>query len=370
MEAAQKIIQHYNRLNGNSIRLDSLKNFHTQVQTFLDSTGTGPYIIDLRNIQKRITQGIKKMVANGYNSVGKLELIPIENKHIRKSLKETENKEPGASTKAKNAVAVSVPISKILSPKRKKIIIIKPLPEAKKQVTKTDADNTKPRHAAPLNGIVDASTLAGVKFRTFQLADPYKREFNKLNSDTQIMIWGSPGHGKSVYALKLAQYVASKLALKTLYVANEEFGRSTFADKINQFNIGHSNLKFTQDLNESQVKNFDAIIFDSINSMGMTLKDYRNFVKRNPGKLYILIVQTTKDGNFRGGQDWEHEVDTAGEIRNRKLILHKNRFDKDNPEKMEKLLTSDAIEEAKKRAEIRKAVKDSQVITNKKTIAP
>jgi len=213
-----------------------------------------------------------------------------------------------------------------------------------------------------LNGIVDASALAGMQFRTFELTDRYKREFHKLNSDTQAMIWGSPGHGKTVWALQFAQYLAEKLNLKTLYIADEEFGRSTFSEKIRDFKIGNPNLHFAKRLDESVIDQYDAVFFDSINSIGMSIKDYQKFVDRHPGKLYVLIVQSTKDGDFRGGNDWEHEVDVAGEIRNRQLILHKNRFDKHNPEKMEKLMTENAIAEAKKKEVIKRAVK-SQINT-------
>jgi len=218
------------------------------------------------------------------------------------------------------------------------------------------------KKAAGLNGIVDASALAGMQFRTFELTDRYKREFHKLNSDTQAMIWGSPGHGKTVWALQFAQYLAEKLNLKTLYIADEEFGRSTFSEKIRDFKIGNPNLHFAKRLDESVIDQYDAVFFDSINSIGMSIKDYQKFVDRHPGKLYVLIVQSTKDGDFRGGNDWEHEVDVAGEIRNRQLILHKNRFDKHNPEKMEKLMTENAIAEAKKKEVIKRAVK-SQINT-------
>lgn len=211
-----------------------------------------------------------------------------------------------------------------------------------------------------INGLVDATALAGIEFKTFELSEPYKTDFHKINSDTQVMLWGSPGHGKTVYALKFAQYVAAQLNLRTLYIAHEEFGRSTFSEKLKQHNIGHPNLKFAPTLDETVLNQFDAIFFDSINSLEMTLPDYRNLVKAHPGKLYVLIVQSTKDGDFRGGNNWEHEVDVAGEIKNRTLILHKNRFDPHNPEKMEQLLTNNAIAEAKKKAHIRQAVKNSK----------
>ncbi len=204
---------------------------------------------------------------------------------------------------------------------------------------------------------VDASTLAGVNFHSIELSDRYKKDFQKINSDSHIMIWGVPGSGKTVYLLQLAQFLAEK-GKRVLYVANEEYGRSTLAEKITEFKIGHANLRFERDLNEKVIQDFDALFFDSINSMGITLKGYERITKNHPGKIYVPIVQSTKDGDFRGGKDWEHVVDIAGEIKNRQLILRKNRLDPNNSTKAEKLLIDEAVSELEKKNKIKQAVKE------------
>lgn len=185
-----------------------------------------------------------------------------------------------------------------------------------------------------LSGVVSASDISKLSFKKLELDGSYKKEFGELFSDTQIMIWGAPGNGKTVWLLNFAQYLAEKLNQRVLYIANEEWNRSTLTEKIIQFKIGHENLKVTKDLDSLKqaglsIDDFDVVFFDSINSLGMDLKSYKTFVEANPGKVYVLIVQSTKDGDFRGGKDWEHEVDVAGEIHQRKLELRKNRLDKD-----------------------------------------
>lgn len=184
-----------------------------------------------------------------------------------------------------------------------------------------------------LTGVVSAQDISKLSFKKLELDGEYRKEFGQLYSDTQIMIWGQPGNGKTVWLLNFAQYLASKLNQRVLYVANEEWNRSTLTDKFNQFKIGHDNLKISKDLNSLassglKVEDFDVIFFDSINSLGMDLKSYKDFIEKHPGRIYVLIVQSTKDGDFRGGKDWEHEVDIAGEILQRKLELRKNRLDK------------------------------------------
>jgi len=68
-------------------------------------------------------------------------------------------------------------------------------------------------------------------------------------------------------------------------------------------------------------------------------------------------LQSIKSGNFRGSQEWEHVVSVFGEIQNRKLILRKNRLDPNNSAKAAELQKTNAITEAKKKAEVKEAVK-------------
>lgn len=216
-----------------------------------------------------------------------------------------------------------------------------------------------------LNGVVDASQIREMNFSRIELDGEYKGDFLKIYSDTQIMIWGAPGSGKTVYTLKFAQYLADKKNLKVLYIANEELGRSTFAEKINAFNIGHANLKFVKSPNALQsaglsMDDFDVIFFDSVNSMGWTLDDYRKFCDEHPGKIKVLIVQSTKDGDFRGGKDWEHEVDVAGEVKSRKMILRKNRLDEGFAKKRDKLLIEEQVNEQKRKRLIKEKVNSSK----------
>jgi antirestriction protein ArdC len=233
---------------------------------------------------------------------------------------------------------------------------VKPVP--KKKVT-------APQAPVPdqLSGVVDASAFKKIKYRKFPLTGKYKEDFAFLNSDNQVMIWGPPGSGKTVYLLKLAQYLAQDLGLKVLFVENEEWGRSTWDEKIEMFNIGHQNLKFAEDFQQLEkqgykVTDFDAVFLDSVQSLGMDLPAYKAFVKKNFGRLFFPIIQSTKDGDFRGGKDWEHEVDIAGEIRNRKLILRKNRLDPDFEIKREQLLVDDLVKEKQKSKLIAESVKN------------
>jgi len=233
-----------------------------------------------------------------------------------------------------------------------------PAPEKKAKLKKR-----KRKKVQRLEGVMDAGDLRAMEFEEIELSGRYKDEFVKLYSDTQIMIWGRPTHGKTVYLLLFTKYLALEQNLKVLFVANEEIGRSTLKQKLDQFDIPkHANLKFVSDFEQLKkagykIEDFDVIVLDSVQTLDMKLKDYTDLVRAHPGRIFIPVVQATKDGEFRGGLAWEHEVDICGQVYNRKLKLSKNRLDPDNAMKNEQFLFDSQVEEALKRRQIASKVK-------------
>jgi antirestriction protein ArdC len=238
--------------------------------------------------------------------------------------------------------------------------------EVELAVAGIEPEPSKPK-SKNINGIVDAKSIGSLNFKRIELTGKYREDFLKMFADTLIMIWGMPGHGKTVYLLLFAQYLAETLGLNVLYIANEEMGRSTLTEKINDFNIGHDNLSFTKRLPKS-IEDWDVVLIDSVQSVGLNLEKFKEFVEHNPGKMIIIIAQATKDGDFRGGKDWEHEVDIAGEIINRKLVLRKNRLDPDFAKKSEKLMIDETVKKKKSDHIIKEKVKAT--ISKKNIEAP
>lgn len=185
---------------------------------------------------------------------------------------------------------------------------------------------------------------------------PYKKDFHRMMSDTIVQIHGLPGHGKTVWLLKYAQYRAENGA-NVLYVAREEHGRSVFDVKLKEHNIGHANLRFRKYLEPEDIKWATVIFLDSASASAIDHKELERLTEQYPNRNWYPVLQSTKDGDFLGSQKWEHLVDIAGEVRNRKLILRKNRLDPNNSTKAEKLNRESAITEARKKAEVRNAVK-------------
>jgi hypothetical protein len=317
MTVAEKYITEFNRLNGKKVYKSSLQMLLTKVKA--------AKLPELKDVEGRLEKAI-----SGMN--GKPVILSISS-----PVKLPDSKP------VKVVAPVKAPVSVKKDPVKKEVI----------KTVSLDAVPPKVKsNSRSLSGVVDASAIGKLNFKKIDLEGKYRSDFLKMYSDTQIMIWGKPGHGKTVYLLYFAQYLAKK-GVKTLYIANEELNRSTLTMKINEHQIGHANLKFTKNFEEMKragysITDFDVIIFDSIQSLGFNLDRYKKFVEENPGICYILVAQSTKNGDFRGGQEWEHEVDIAGEIVNRKLVLRKNRLDPNFHEKADKLMIDERIAEKKK----------------------
>jgi hypothetical protein len=329
MSIAEKHIRAFNSLNGQLVRKEELQRF-------------------LRNVQAEKLTALKELESKLIKAISQMNSRPAVLKFTPLSIPKEEKKI----------------LKKIFHPKPKKKTQVNGVPGKRSEtplvsIAKPSGITTdnKPVKKLPA-GLMGFEDIAKMKFEKIHLTGEWKNEFgNYIYSDSQMMIWGMPGHGKTVKLLRFAQYLAAEQGLNVLYVANEEINRSTLTEKVNQFKIGHPRLKTARNIKDAgDISQFDVVFFDSVNSMGMNLKDYKLFVEDNPGRVYIPVVQCTKDGDFRGGQEWEHEVDIAGEVVNRKMILHKNRLDPDHTKKSEKLVIEKIVNEKKKKKLINETI--------------
>ena len=56
------------------------------------------------------------------------------------------------------------------------------------------------------------------------------------------------------------------------------------------------------------------MFLDPINKLGLSPQDLEKLKRGNPGKSFIFIFQTTKDGKFKGANSYQHDVDVVIEI--------------------------------------------------------
>ncbi len=192
--------------------------------------------------------------------------------------------------------------------------------------TYSDARKGACSHHHGLNGVLTAEEMANRKFDMLNFSEPWLSLIGKPASNFTIMFHGEPGAGKTTLLLKFAQYLALNLG-KVLYISSEEFAASTLTEKINELlNPLPPNLSFTENLKEADLSDYEFVILDSINDLGLNLQEYKALRKEHPNVAFILILQHTKDGRYRGGKDWEHEVEIAGKVENGTVTIYRNRY--------------------------------------------
>lgn len=176
-----------------------------------------------------------------------------------------------------------------------------------------------------LAGIMTAEEVANMKFDLLSFSGEWEKLIGKPEKNFSMMIHGEPGAGKTVLLLKFTKYLSSLGSV--LYTTSEEFGSATLTEKVNKYlNPLPSNVTFTSKLGIANISDYNFVIFDSITDLKISLEQFKSMKESNPNTAFILIMQNTKGGLFKGGKDWEHEVQIAGEVVNGVIQIYKNRY--------------------------------------------
>lgn len=148
--------------------------------------------------------------------------------------------------------------------------------------------------------------------------------FGKPQRPFTAMFSGAPGAGKSTLLMQLAVYLAKNFG-STRYVSSEEYPSLTLADKLERAGGAVEGLSFSKDLSNLG-KDVKFVIIDSTTHIKITLPQFLDLRQRMPDTSFILILQYTKSGLFKGNNEWPHEVDAVFFIENGTVITSKNRF--------------------------------------------
>lgn len=216
-----------------------------------------------------------------------------------------------------------------------------------KAAKKKSKDDDKPK-PIDLNGVpekADGKIMSSVEFA--------KKEFSCLGFTGKwldligdpspgftVMVYGKPKMGKSYLCVDFAGYLARHFG-KVLYVAKEEKLDATLQKKLKDKDVAHENLFVADNLPED-LSQYDFIFLDSVNLLGLSPEDLRQLKTKNLGKGFIYVFQTTKAGNFRGANSFQHDVDVVIEVPERGKAVQFGRFNQGG----EMTIFEDAIPQA------------------------
>ena len=176
------------------------------------------------------------------------------------------------------------------------------------------------------SSVMSTSEFVDIPIKTLQLHGDWARLIGKPSDPFKIMFYGGPGCGKSSLAVKFAKYLATYLDHKVLMVSKEEGFVHTLQEKLIRLKASHPNFEVTGEI-PADMSKYTTIILDSVNTLGLTADQLKELYSKYPKKNFVLIFQVTKEGKFRGEQEYEHDVDASFHCD--KLIAYqtsKNRF--------------------------------------------
>lgn len=177
--------------------------------------------------------------------------------------------------------------------------------------------------------IYNVKTIQDKKYDTLDLGE-YNGLFGECESRFVMTLYGHSGSGKSVFALRFADYLAKHIG-KTLYNSHEEKINQTLRDRINEWHIDARRLfvgnalKFDRMVDVIRKNHYRAVLIDSVKYMDFTdeqLKELREvFAKR---KLAIVMVNFgDKPGIPSGtwGKDLLHASDVKCFFKGGRLVV-------------------------------------------------
>nr|WP_321411187.1 hypothetical protein [uncultured Carboxylicivirga sp.] len=163
-----------------------------------------------------------------------------------------------------------------------------------------------------------------MKFSTLSISGKFGKLLGQPYKPFYLMIYGQRFHGKSSVAMLLAD-VLVKSGLRVLYVSNEEGVKGSLQEKLLRLKISNP-IDFVENYNSSQFRGYEAVFFDSTQTVGMKPDEFKALKRQYPNTSFILVFKANRDGTSKGGSDWEHDVDAIMHIENQTATMEKNRF--------------------------------------------
>jgi hypothetical protein len=172
--------------------------------------------------------------------------------------------------------------------------------------------------------IMNSLDFVQLEFKTLGFTGKWLDFIGDPSGNFTAMVYGKPKFGKSFLCIDFAGYLARNHG-KVLYVAKEETLDKTLQDKLKDKEVAHINLTVSSIMPDN-LRPYDFVFIDSINKFGYTPENLNRLRALNPSKSFIFIFQTTKDGNFRGSNSFQHDVDVVIEVPEPGIATQMGRF--------------------------------------------
>jgi hypothetical protein len=164
--------------------------------------------------------------------------------------------------------------------------------------------------------VIPTAELAGMEFETIGLQGKYHDLIGDPCVGFSAMVFGLPKSGKSTLCIDFAKYLAEHHG-KVLYCAIEEKFGYTLKEKVERLKAVHPKLYVAEEIPEN-FSDFNFVFIDSVSRANLTIEDLNRLRSDYPRVAFIFIFHTTKNGQFRGQNQFAHDVDVIIEVKDGK----------------------------------------------------
>jgi len=174
------------------------------------------------------------------------------------------------------------------------------------------------------SAVMNSMDFANLEFDTLGLQGKWQELIGDPSRNFTAMVFGKPKMGKSYLCIDFAGYLARNHG-KVLYVAKEEGLDMTLQKKLNEKHVVHPNL-FVASTMPRDLSAYDFVFLDSVNRLGLQPEDLNRLRALNPSKSFVFVFKTSKTGNFKGSQSFQHDVDVVIEVAEKGKAVQMGRF--------------------------------------------
>ena len=177
---------------------------------------------------------------------------------------------------------------------------------------------------------ISSKALRAKSFDVLSIDGDWERFLGRPERGFLLALHGTPFSGKSSLCLRLLGYLCRFGSC--LYISAEEGISESFKRKVQQWlpptsEVTISSTKIPGGIKRAVAK-FDFVVIDSVQAATLSVDDLESMIGKKTS--IIAVLQSTRDGGYRGGADYIHLADIVWGIsmveNSQNIDVQKNRF--------------------------------------------
>lgn len=178
--------------------------------------------------------------------------------------------------------------------------------------------------------LVTAKEYRALKIPTLGLSKQYKYLMGDVTPNFYGIITGESGHGKSTFAIDFANYLEKNHG-RVVYMAAEQKGENKpLQDLLEKKKASFLVEKFPHKYDTKKwvklSQNVNFVFIDSADALHLSPIQVEAIREEAPNTAFVVILQYTKDGKFKGSNEWRHNCDVFMKAKEMTIYQDKSRF--------------------------------------------